>query len=463
MNASPEAAPSIDLNAVASRLVPEIRGVPRAPAASASRNYTWSDRATLPEGTARDPFEILDAQNSERERDLIPLRWERMSVSPFTFYRGSAAVMAHDLGTAPNSGINVQLCGDAHLSNFGLFATAERRLVFDVNDFDETLPGPFEWDVKRLATSGAVAAAAAGLSPKDQRRVARSAAKGYRRTIAKLSRLTPQAVWYARLDIDEQADDLMSGSLAKAMRSATRKARSRTGESAVVKFTEVRDGAIRFRHEPPVLERVSDDEWNELRPALVSLLADYLSTIPADRIALLHRYTLVDLAHKVVGVGSVGTRALALLLATDEDAIILQAKQATRSVLEAELGPSLIPHHGHRVVTGQRVMQAAGDPFLGWATGHGRGDTHYYLRQLRDLKGSIEVERLDADALRAYLRLCGAALARAHGRSADCGAIADHIGTDSDFEEAMATYAMAYSNIVDDDFRRFTERVQEQQ
>jgi uncharacterized protein (DUF2252 family) len=286
--------------------------------------------------------------------------------------------------------------------------------------------------------------------------------KGYRQTITKLSRLSPQEVWYARLDIDDRAEDLMSGALAKAMRSATRKARSRTGTSAVVKFTETADGALRFRHEPPLLERVSDDDWDELRPALVSLLADYLGTIPADRIALLHRYSLVDLAHKVVGVGSVGTRALALLFTTDRDAIILQAKQATRSVLESQLGPSLIPHHGHRVVTGQRVMQAAGDPFLGWATGHGRGDTHYYLRQLRDLKGSIDVEGLDVEALRAYLRLCGAALARAHGRSADCGAIADHVGSDSDFDDAMATYAVAYADVVDADFHRFTERVKEQ-
>jgi uncharacterized protein (DUF2252 family) len=419
----------------------------------------WSSIASTVAPGTRDAFAILDAQNANREAELIPLRWERMGVDPFTFYRGSAAVMANDLAAMPRTSLHVQLCGDAHLTNFGLFATAERRLVFDLNDFDETHPGPFEWDLLRLATSGAVAAAALGLDPKDGIRAARGAASAYRRGMRQLASLAPMDAWYARLDVDDLAGRLSKGPLAEAFGQAVRDSRKRTQSQAVRRFTEQGPDGLRLRNEPPVQVRVDGDQLEALRPAVDALMHDYLSTLGADRHALLRRYRFAGLGHKVVGVGSVGTRSILVLAVADgQQGLILQLKQAGPSVLETALKAPRYGHDGRRVVIGQRVLQAAGDPLLGWATGPTDG-REYYVRQLRDMKASVDVSALDAKGLVAYLRLCGVALARAHARSADATAIAAYMGHGKEFPRAVGAFAASYLEVVRSDFEAFSARV----
>ena len=403
-------------------------------------------------------LEILRGQDAGREQSLVPLRYERMAASPFAFLRGSAAVMASDLSTVARSGINVQLCGDAHLSNFGMFASPDRSLVFDLNDFDETLPGPFEWDVKRLAASIAVAAEALDLSARKGRKAARSAVAAYRETMRRLAELPTMDVWYARLDVDSLIDSTRKTALAKATKEASRKSRKSTSGRAAAKLTTSDDSGRRFRDEPPLLVRVPEAQRDATVADLIPVYSQYLSTLPPDRLALLARFSFTDIARKVVGVGSVGTRALVLLLESgDSEPLILQIKQAGASVLEPYLGSSRFAHGGQRVVLGQQAMQATGDPFLGWTTGSERTPFDFYVRQLKDMKGSIEPSLLDGESLQQYARLCGAVLARAHARTGDANRISGYLGEEDTFDNAVADFAAAYVEITNNDHHELAE------
>jgi uncharacterized protein (DUF2252 family) len=395
-----------------------------------------------------DPIAILRTQESVREPFLVPLRYQRMAADPFAFLRGAAAIMASDLSRLPTSGIAVQLCGDAHISNFGMFASAERTLVFDVNDFDETLPGPFDWDVRRLAASAAVAARARGASDKRARRTARAAAAAYRGVTAYMSGLRRLDAWNVKVDADFLLSQLGKSHLKAVMQKATAKSRRSTGDTAVGKLTEVVDGERRFRSQPPLLIPVPADQRDDVISGLAPRYEAYLHTLAPDRLALLAHYSFIDLAHKVVGVGSVGTLALVMLLESgDGEPLLLQIKQANASVLEPFLGASRFRNAGKRVVVGQRVMQAAGDPFLGWMSGGERLPVDFYVRQLRDLKGSVDVSLLDADALTDYAAVCGALLARAHARVGDSSMVSGYLGEDDAFDDAMADFALAYADV----------------
>lgn len=396
----------------------------------------------------RDPLEILHAQDAVREQSLVPLRYERMAADPFAFLRGSAAVMASDLSRLPTSGLNVQLCGDAHVSNFGMFASAEQTLLFDVNDFDETLAGPFDWDVRRLVASAAVAARGKGLSDRKARRAAKAAAGTYRRALISLSDMPTLDVWNLKIGAERLVSDMSGSALRKAVKAAISKSRKSTSDTAAMKLTETVDGQRRFRSEPPLLARVDDDKRDAVIAFAATAYENYLTTLSPDRIALLARYSFVDLAHKVVGVGSVGTRAVVMLLESgDGEPLILQLKQAGPSVLEEHLGASRFENHGKRIVVGQRVMQASGDPFLGWLHGEAEGEHDYYVRQLRNNKSAVDVALLDASMLVDYSAVCGATLARAHARAGDASTLAGYLGDDTTFDDAMADFAIAYADV----------------
>lgn len=400
-----------------------------------------------------DALALLTSQEKDRLPDLIRLRHERMTTDPFAFLRGAALVMADDLSRTPNSGISVQLCGDAHVANFGMFASPERDLVFDLNDFDETLPGPFEWDVKRLAASLVVAGHANGHKPKQIRKAAREAVSKYRETMAQLATMRTLDVWYATVNFAELLKAVRQTSLGKAAEKAGKKAGRRTGDSAVAKLTEVVDGKRQFRPDPPLVVRVPDEDRERVERDFAEIYARYLATLPPDRIALLMQFSYLDIAHKVVGVGSVGTRAIAVLLESgDKDPLILQFKQAGQSVLENYLTPSNFSESGKRVVVGQRVMQIVGDPFLGWCRSTGDHPFDFYGRQLRDMKGSIETVGLSPDALQVYARICGAVLARAHARGGDPSKITGYLGEEATFDEAVADFAMGYADLNERDY-----------
>ena len=425
------------------------RKVRRAAGKAIRKDVPLGSHAQVPSEQGRpDPLALLQDQESTREPALVPLRYERMSASPFAFLRGSAVVMASDLSTLPTSGISVQLCGDAHLANFGMFASAERALVFDLNDFDETLPGPFDWDLKRLAASFAVAADEFGFKRKDVRKAAVRAATSYSETMAAISRMRTMDVWNARLDVDVLLRRLPASALRRATAKASEKSVRSTSDTALAKLTEVVDDERRFRHEPPILLSVADSEREAVIERLSVTYGDYLKTLPPDRIALLTQFAFRDIAFKVVGVGSVGTRALVLLFESgDGEPLILQAKQANASVLEAYLPPSQFDHHGKRVVIGQKVLQVTGDPFLGWTRGSDDGLGDYYLRQLKDMKGSIDATRLDPEGLTGYAQLCGAVLARAHGRSGAAATISGYVGDGEEFSGAIGDFAVGYVDI----------------
>jgi uncharacterized protein (DUF2252 family) len=400
-----------------------------------------------------DPMALLAQQEEHRIASLIALRHERMGADPFAFLRGAALIMADDLSRTPNSGITVQLCGDAHVANFGMFASPERDLVFDLNDFDETLPGPFEWDVKRLAASLVVSSQANGHTDKQARKTTRAAVKSYRATMAKLATMRTLDVWYARLDFRELLDAIGTTSLGKAALKAGRKASRRTGDSAVAKLTEVADGSRRFRPDPPIVVAIPQADREHVEHDLAEIYAEYLRTVPADRISLLMRFSFKDIAHKVVGVGSVGTVAIVVLMESgDGESLILQVKQATTSVLEPYLGASRFDESGKRVVVGQRVMQSVGDPFLGWSRSAGDNPVDFYVRQLRDMKGSIETTGLDPEALRVYGVTCGAVLARAHARGGNPSLITGYLGEEDTFERAVTDFAMGYSSLNSSDY-----------
>jgi uncharacterized protein (DUF2252 family) len=408
------------------------KGVPR------SDHRGWE-----PASGRADPIALLEASNLSRVPELVPIRYGRMLASPFAFLRGSATVMAHDLATTATTGIHVQACGDAHLLNFGLFATPERNLVFDVNDFDETLPGPWEWDVKRLAASVMVAGRDAGFDDAAARTSAEAAVRAYRLRIGGYGGLGHMDTWYARLDVEMIAKLVTRARARRVLQANVKKARSRTALQAMAKLTTVVDGVRRLIDDPPVLEHIQYDRLDEWVEAM---FVSYVSSLPDDRRHLLERYRFVDIAFKVVGVGSVGTRCYLVLLQglDDDDVLFLQFKEADPSVLEPFVGASRYDNHGRRVVEGQRLMQAASDIFLGWGTGTFGVD--YYFRQFRDMKGSFSPEGVVPEGLTEYAQVCGWALARAHARSGDAAAIAGYLGTGNRFDRHVADFAAAYAD-----------------
>jgi len=417
-----------------------------------------------PPASRPDPVELLERQSATRIPELVPIRYGRMLVSPLTFYRGAALIMASDLSSTTRSGLTAQCCGDAHLSNFGLFASPERRLVFDVNDFDETLPGPWEWDVKRLATSMLIAARDNGFSTKHQRRAVLDTVEEYRTAIRRFAAMGNLELWYTHLDVDDTFTQLRSEltpQLARSTEQTLAKARTRDSMSALSKLTHVVDGETRIRADPPLIVPIDElargEERSEMFDVLHEHLRSYTKSLERDRRVLVEQYRLVDFARKVVGVGSVGTRAwIALLLGRDDqDPLFLQLKEAEASVLEQFLAPSEFANHGERVVTGQRLMQASSDIFLGWLHAEPADDRpqDLYARQLRDWKGSAETEQMTPKGMAAYGRLCGWTLARAHARSGDRVAIASYLGSGTHFDRALLAFARDYAEQNDRDYR----------
>lgn len=416
----------------------------------------WQPSAHRP-----DPIALLEDQEQTRVPSLLPLRHERMGASAFTFYRGTAIIMASDLGSQPSSGLQVQLCGDAHLSNFGLFAAPDRVPVFDLNDFDETNPGPFEWDVKRLATSFVLAARDNGFAQEIIADAALASARQYRISMAEYAAMKEIDIWYDRVDAStmEAWGQRTSGKIGeKAVRRTVAKAQARTAWTAVRKLTTVVDGRRIFVDEPPLVVRVPEDTM--ARTLIMGSLPGYLQSLAPDRRALLERYEVIDLGHKVVGVGSVGLLAWVLLLQgrDADDILTLQVKQAQHSVLEPYTAASTYPQMGERVVEGQRLMQAASDSFLGWVTGElGR---EYYVRQLRDMKWSPDPAGFVPAGMAAYAALCGHVLARAHARTGDAIAISTYLGSAATFDEAIREFALVYADQVVDDYAAFTAAVE---
>jgi uncharacterized protein (DUF2252 family) len=401
-----------------------------------------------------DPLEILSGSNATRLPELVPVRNGRMMASPFAYYRGSPAVMAADLSRTPSTGIELQLCGDAHLQNFGIFATPERNQVFDLNDFDETQPGPWEWDVKRLAASLMVAARTSGLSDGDGRAAVQSCSTEFRKEIAKMAQLSAFEVWHSRLDVESiiaAAPDKPTRSRAE---KTAAKARQRTSLRALSKLTTVRGGHRVIVEDPPVVVRLSDAQLEQAR----GFVQAYLATLDPDRDLLLDRYEFVDAALKVVGVGSVGTRCFVVLLAgkADLDPLFLQVKEAQPSVLAPYVGGSRYANQGKRVVVGQRIMQAASDVFLGWARA---GEFDTYVRQLRDMKGSVALDDARPEGLRLYGRLCGAALARAHARAGQPALLAGYLGKSTAFDDSLAAFAVSYADQNDRDYKSFLDAI----
>jgi len=451
-----------------------------------SSHAGWRPAADRP-----DPVGLLEAQNLTREPDLVPVRHGRMMVSPFTFYRGGAKIMAADLKDTPVAGLGVQLCGDAHLSNFGVFASPERRLLFDLNDFDETLPGPFEYDVKRMAASFMIAARNNGFSKADARAATQASVTAYREAMAAFAQMTTMDVWYAHLDEDELMASIRS-TVAQTKKEAkgAKKGKKDEGEAKLAKLAEKRaektaakahtrdslqalsrlgelvDGQYRIVSQPPVIVPARDLAAtyglspDEVMPAIRDQFRAYRATLQADRRHLLEQFEIVDAARKVVGVGSVGTRAfIVLLLGRDaQDPLFLQIKEATASVLEAHLPKSRFRQHGQRVVEGQRMMQAASDIYLGWTKGVDV-TRHFYWRQLRDMKGSVVVETLRPEGLTFYAGLCGWTMARAHARSGDPVAMAAYLGASDAFDKSITDFSQRYADQNEQDYEAFVKAV----
>jgi len=468
-------------------------------AATPPSNHTgW-----VPAADRGDPVALLEAQNVTREQDLVPVRHGRMAVSPFTFYRGAAKIMAHDLAGTPTAGLEAQLCGDAHLSNFGAFASPERKLMFDLNDFDETLPGPFEWDVKRMAASFTIAARNNGLTPAEAREATLSSVRSYRQAMAQFAEMRTMDLWYTHMSEDDlrvalgkitalgdgakaakgkptkgakgakdakaksgkgiSVEDAAAVKAAQRAEKALQKAHTRDSLQALSKLGEVVDGHYRIKSQPPVVVALREiGEANnmsaeEIEHVIREQFREYRSTLQDDRRHLLERFEIIDVARKVVGVGSVGTRGfIALLQGRDEqDPLFLQVKEATRSVLEDHLPKSRYQNPGERVVQGQRAMQAASDIYLGWTKGV-QEDRYYYWRQLRDMKASAVVEGMSAFVLGFYGTLCGWTLARAHARTGDSVALAEYLGQDDGFDLAITDFSERYADQNEKDYQEFT-------
>lgn len=423
--------------------------------AARKRASRSSHGAWIPSADRAEPVAVLERQGADRVQELLPIRYARMAASPLSFLRGAAAVMAGDLAAQWNTGLTVQLCGDAHLLNFGLFASPERALLFDLNDFDETCQGPFEWDVKRLAASIAVASRANGHPENGSRAACLAAVAAYRASMRRLADLGELAVWYERTDAHALLPLIRSTRHRKRAATTRDRARHRTSLQALGKLTEEVDGVRRIIHDPPLIQPAGAADLAAVR----KIFGDYRSTLSEERRLLLDRYHFVDAARNVVGVGSVGTRCYLVLLAgrDADDPLFLQIKEAVRSVLEEHLPPGPYVHPGHRVVAGQRLLQAASDIFLGWMTGpQGRA---FYWRQLRDMKGSADVESMSATELRSYARLCGTALARAHARSGDRIGIAAYLGGSDTFDRAITDFALRYATQNAADHAALTEAI----
>jgi uncharacterized protein (DUF2252 family) len=424
-----------------------------------------------PLSTRPDPVELLERQAKTRVPELVPIRYGRMLVSPFTFYRGAALIMAQDLAGTPRSGLTVQCCGDAHLSNFGVFASPERQLVFDVNDFDETLPGPWEWDVKRLAVSMLIAARSNGFRAKEQERIVLDTVGRYRTAMAQFAGMKQLEVWYARLDVESVLKEYGSQFKPKQVKLTEKnlaKARTKDSMTAFSKLCDVVDGDARIVDESPLIvpidQLAAGRQRDEIFEQLHQLLRQYRNTLEFDRRVLLEAFELTDFARKVVGVGSVGTRAwIALLLGRDgQDPLFLQIKEAEASVLEEFLGSSEFKNHGERVVVGQRLMQAVSDIFLGWVhvdSGLDDKPRDFYARQLKDWKGSAEIEQMVPEGMATYGKLCGWTLARAHARSGDRIAIAAYLGNSDTFDRAIVEFSKAYADQNERDYQQLTEAV----
>jgi uncharacterized protein (DUF2252 family) len=404
-----------------------------------------------------DPLSLLEGQGLTRVPELLPIRYGRMASSAFAFFRGAALPMASDLARTPRSGLTVQVCGDAHLANFGVFASPERNLVFDINDFDETLPGPWEWDIKRLATSLEIAGRANDYPSKTRRRIVVAAVAAYRRAMRSFAGMDALGVWYARADM-ARIEAITSVSLGshqrKTMARGVAKARTKDNLGALGRFAAVHDGVARLNAEPPLVVPIRDllsdaAEEKATEDALRDVVRAYRETLEPERRVLLDRYRLVDMARKVVGVGSVGTRSWMLLFLEDgEYALFLQAKEAGPSVMESFVGASEFPNSGQRVVVGQRLMQAVSDIFLGWVgvEGFDGQQRDFYVRQLRDWKGSAEIETMLPEGMLAYGEVCGWTLARAHARSGDRTAIAAYLGGSDTFDVAVREFAERYAD-----------------
>ncbi len=412
-----------------------------------------------------DPVKILEGQDKTRVKELVPIRHGRMGASAFTFYRGAAGIMAADLAASPRTDLAVQLCGDAHLSNFGVFAAPDRRLIFDINDFDETHPGPFEWDVKRLVASFAIGGRDLGFKERDRRAAVSSVAAEYREEMRRLASMRTLDVWYQRLDISvlEQYRSKVKRQDAKNYDKNIAKAESKNSLRAFAKLTRQVDGELRIVSDPPLITPVDEVfkgvKSDEIERRLLELIGQYRKTLDGDVRHLVEEYRYVHAARKVVGVGSVGTRAwIVLFLGRDSgDPLFLQVKEAERSVLEGHAGKTKFKQQGRRVVEGQRLMQAASDIFLGWLSGTDpEGVTRdFYVRQLWDGKGSAQIERMTPETMGLYGKLCGWTLARAHARSGDRVAIASYLGKGESFDRAMADFAEAYADQNESDFNEF--------
>jgi uncharacterized protein (DUF2252 family) len=466
------------------------RGAEARQSTARSSHVKWRPAADRP-----DPVGLLEEQNVTREPDLVPVRHGRMMVSPFTFYRGAAKIMAADLKDTPTAGLDVQLCGDAHLSNFGVFASPERRLLFDLNDFDETLPGPFEYDVKRMAASFTIAGRNNGFAKADIEAATRAAVTAYREAMAEFAQMRTMDVWYAHLDEDtlmnavrgvvaETATQAKAKKASKKARmeakkqhnqvkmaakgaeKASEKARTRDSLQALSKLGELVDGRYRIVSQPPIIVPARDLaatyglSADEVEPMINDQFRAYRATLQEDRRHLLERFEVVDMARKVVGVGSVGTRAFIVLLQgrDAQDPLFLQVKEATASVLEAYLPKSRYRQHGERVVHGQRMMQAASDIYLGWTKGV-QDNRYLYWRQLRDMKGSATIETMTPVPLTFYARTCGWTLARAHARSGDPVAIAEYLGPDDAFDQSITDFSMRYADQNEKDYQQFVKAV----
>jgi len=409
----------------------------------------------------RDPIDILNESNEGRISNLIPIRFGRMVQSPFAFYRGSAAVMVADLATMSSPGIRVQACGDAHLSNFGGFATPERRIIFDINDFDETLPGPWEWDLKRLVASVVLAGRHIALPEKDTVRAVAATARSYREHMANYATMRALDVWYDAIDVDRFLAEMESEETRRRIEQRLKKLRQKNSpEFLFPKFAEHVGETPTIIDEPPLIFHPTADQMPGIDSGYKAGWARYRESLSEHLQVLYDRYQFCDLAIKVVGVGSVGTFCLiALFMSREDDPIFLQVKEVSASVLEPYVGASKHSNHGQRVVTGQRLMQSASDLFLGW----GRGDNgrHFYVRQLRDMKTSAIIEDFDAADLRSYGRVCGWALARSHARSGDSAMIAGYMGSSEIFDDAMCDFAVEYADQAQRDHRAFVKAVRQ--
>jgi uncharacterized protein (DUF2252 family) len=418
---------------------------------------------------SRDPVALLEQEAATRVPELVPIRYGRMLSSPFAFYRGAALVMATDLSSTPSSGLRVQACGDAHLANFGGFGAPDRQLIFDVNDFDETLPGPWEWDVKRLAASFAVAGRDRGFNDGQRRAAVVAGVRSYREAIRDFAKMGNLAVWYSRVDMDvlQRWTAEASRKALKRFQANVAKTRAKTSMRAFDKLTTRVDGKVQLVSDPPLIvpldELIPGREGETVREQLRSLVRSYRQTLPHERQQLLERYQVVDVGRKVVGVGSVGTRAWILLLTgrDGDDPLFLQAKEAEASVLEAFVGKSKFDHHGRRVVEGQRLMQAASDIFLGWVRAEGIDGKarDYYVRQLWDQKGSADIDAMSPATLAIYGQICGWTLAHGHARSGDPVAIAAYLGKGAVFDEAIATFAERYADQNERDHKALADAV----